>query len=523
MTGKDKPTIFIGSSAEARELTTRLADLLEASGAVTVLPWYNAFNFGFAAIEDLARRLDEVDFAAFVMRADDQVRTREQTQGVTRDNVVFELGLFMGKLNRDRTFALVEQGVTLPTDFKGVTHLPIGSTSSAEEPVSLEGPVAAMVKQIREHGRTARIPCNAHLVERGAEGRNTYDTITSALEVANPGDVILVRPGTYTEQLVIDKPVEIIGVGVLEEHQQAVVRTSDRSAIVYRAAGRAGRISTLTIEGGGGPGCAAVDVETGYLVLAGCHITSRGQAEACVRVRGDGRARIIANTITEGHGAGILICERGDAQVIDNLISRHAHSCVEIRDSTRPVITGNRIRNGRSGGVLIRGGSLARLLRNDIHENREAGIAVVEDADLMIKDNRIHDGFAAGIWIGKAGRGTISENDIYANRGTGVEIQAGGSPLVVNNRIYNGAGGGIVLDREACGRIEGNEVRGNQRAGVAFLHGAKPFTFSRNRIVDGRAEGVYDEIGVPKDDNDVERNPSNWVTSRLSAVEGGLA
>lgn len=514
MTGKDLPTIFIGSSEEASELTGRLASLLDDSGAVTVLPWYKAFDFGFAAIEDLARRLDEVDFAAFIMRADDQVQSREQTRGVTRDNVVFELGLFMGKLNRDRTFVLVEKGVALPSDFKGVTVLRFEETKSDEAAVELDKPAAAIVERIKEHGPTARIPHNAHLVERGAEGKNTYDTISSALRVASPGDVILIRPGTYTEQLIIDKPVEIIGVGVLEEHQQAVVRTSDCSAIVYQAAGSAGRISSLTIEAGGEANCAAVDVATGYLVMAGCHITNRGEAEACVRVRGDGRARIIANTITEGHGAGIVICERGDARVIDNLISRHAHSCLEIRDATRPRISSNRIANGRSGGVLIHSGGLPVLERNDIYENREAGIAVKDGADPVIKGNRIHDGFAAGVWVGDDGRGTISENDIYANSGTGVEVENSGNPLIVNNRLYNGAGGGIVLHAEARGRIDYNEIRGNQRAGVAFLQGAKPSTFSHNLIVDGRAEGVYYEIDIPKGDNDVERNETNWMDRR---------
>jgi parallel beta-helix repeat protein len=512
MTSNNLPTIFIGSSAEASEQTQTLARLLEDSREVTVLPWYSAFDFGFAAIEDLARRLDEVDFAAFIMRADDQVQRREQIHGVTRDNVVFELGLFMGRLKRDRTFLLVEEGVALPSDLRGVTVLPMRKTSSDEK--AEEAAAKRIVAKIQKYGRTARIPHNAHLVERGAEGRNTYDTISSALEVASSGDVILVRPGTYAEQLIIDKPVEIIGVGVLDENQQAVVRTSDCSAIVYQAAARASRISTLTIEAGGEANCAAVDVATGYLVMAGCHVTNRGEAEACVRVRGDGRARIVANTITEGYGAGVVICERGDASVIDNLILRHAHSCIEIRDATRPTIFSNRIGNGRSGGVLIHGGSLAVIERNDIYENREAGIAVKDGADPEIRGNRIHDGFAAGVWVGQDGRGTISENDIYANAGTGVEVEHGGNPLVVNNRVYNGAGGGIVLHADACGRIDNNEIRGNQRAGVAFLHDAKPSTFSHNRIVDGRAEGVYHEIDVPKGDNDVERNAPNWMERR---------
>jgi parallel beta-helix repeat protein len=207
------------------------------------------------------------------------------------------------------------------------------------------------------------------------------------------------------------------------------------------------------------------------------------------------------------------VCERGYADLVDNLISRHAHSCVEIRDGTQPRLYGNRIGNGRSGGVLIHGKSVPVLERNDIYENRDAGIAIAGSADPQVTGNRIHDGFGAGVWVGEDGRGTISENDIYDNRGTGVEVAARGEPLVVNNRIYNGAAGGILLKEHAGGRIDHNEIRGNQRAGVAFLKDATPQTFDRNRIVDGRAEGVYDEIDIDRGDNDIERNADgDWCT-----------
>ena len=104
-----KPKMFVASSKEGEVFVRSLGADLEASGCVDVLPWYEAFETGYGTLEQLAQRSDEVDFAAFFLLPDDQVRIRDRDHQVARDNVVFEMGLFMGKLDRDRVFALVEQ------------------------------------------------------------------------------------------------------------------------------------------------------------------------------------------------------------------------------------------------------------------------------------------------------------------------------------------------------------------------------------------------------------------------------
>ena len=63
------------------------------------------------------------DFAVLVAGPDDQVISRANQLDAPRDNVIFELGLFMGALTRSRTFLLVPEGikVKIPTDLLGLT------------------------------------------------------------------------------------------------------------------------------------------------------------------------------------------------------------------------------------------------------------------------------------------------------------------------------------------------------------------------------------------------------------------
>jgi len=395
--------------------------------------------------------------------------------------------------------------VTLPSDLRGVTIVPFKGDGIAAAAVPIR-------RAVQRHRELPPVPWGARIVDCGATGRRAYPTISSAVQAAAPHDVILVRPGVYAEEVVIDKPLEIIGVGVMDEQSTVLVGSTTSIPITYRAVGGIGRISTLTVEGGGGANSAVVDVEMGRLVIDGCHVTSTGPVEASVRVRKHGYARLVGNRIAEGSGIGILVCEQGNADVSNNVITRHEHSGVEVRDGTRPRIAHNGICEGDSGGVLIRGrGSQPRVEQNDIFENRLAGIAITEEARPIVKGNRIHDGHGVGLWIGHGGGGTISENDVYANKQTAVEIAQDGSPLLVGNRIHHGAAGGVTIAAGGRGRIEHNEIRGNRKAGVALMRHSEPETFSGNRIVDNLAEGVYHEIDVDSDDNFLDRNAAgDW-------------
>lgn len=76
------------------------------------------------AIEDLIRAANEHDFAVLFLTPDDMTSSRGRRRASPRDNVVFELGLFMGAMGRERTYLVVPKGrdLKLPTDLLGVTH-----------------------------------------------------------------------------------------------------------------------------------------------------------------------------------------------------------------------------------------------------------------------------------------------------------------------------------------------------------------------------------------------------------------
>ena len=118
---KIKPHLFIGSSSEglaaAQTLKTRLSSWAECD--IWKDPGVFELNKGY--LENLLDRLNLYESGIMVATGDDATKSRGETKMAPRDNVLFELGLFMGRLGRDRTFFVFERGSKLPTDLVGVT------------------------------------------------------------------------------------------------------------------------------------------------------------------------------------------------------------------------------------------------------------------------------------------------------------------------------------------------------------------------------------------------------------------
>ena len=73
--------------------------------------------------------MDQFDFAILILSADDSVKSRGETKPSARDNVILELGLCIGKLGRERTFAVCDKVVSLPSDLAGVELTSYASAS----------------------------------------------------------------------------------------------------------------------------------------------------------------------------------------------------------------------------------------------------------------------------------------------------------------------------------------------------------------------------------------------------------
>jgi hypothetical protein len=143
-----KPRIFIGSSVKAlRFAEMAQSDLVYASEPEV---WANRkFRSIDTPIETLFRMLDEFKFALFVALPEDAVDKAGTKYHTMRDNVLFEMGLFLGRLGRSRVFLIAPRDQSsqlhLPTDLIGLQPNYFDANAA-----NLQSAVSASLLELRE-------------------------------------------------------------------------------------------------------------------------------------------------------------------------------------------------------------------------------------------------------------------------------------------------------------------------------------------------------------------------------------
>jgi hypothetical protein len=153
------PRVFIGSSRAHSNVARLVANRLESDGIAQVTIWdEGVFGLNHSILDRLLAVAAEFDFAVLIWAGDDLTQSKGETKPSPRDNVMFECGLFMGALGKDRVFIVCDQSIEMkiPSDFAGITLAYYdGSRIAAGEGISA---VRAACDQIGEKITEKRFP-----------------------------------------------------------------------------------------------------------------------------------------------------------------------------------------------------------------------------------------------------------------------------------------------------------------------------------------------------------------------------
>ncbi|MEU6575232.1 right-handed parallel beta-helix repeat-containing protein [Streptomyces sp. NPDC046805] len=234
-----------------------------------------------------------------------------------------------------------------------------------------------------------------------------YASLAAALEAAADGDVLTIAPGTYRENLVVERPVTLRG----PEGSPGSVRIApvDGVPLTVRASAV---VQDLHVEGQDGAAPALL-VEEGAPELLDVRIVTRSAAG--FEVRGGARPTVRRCTVDNPAGNGIAILDGGGGVFEDCEVMAAGQSGVAVRGGGHPRLERCRVHHAsgpglmvtgensaleavgcevyevRGSGVQVTGHGTAHLTDCEVHRTNADGVTLDTDAVLTLADCRIHD------------------------------------------------------------------------------------------------------------------------------------
>ncbi|MEW2403768.1 right-handed parallel beta-helix repeat-containing protein [Streptomyces sp. NPDC046862] len=234
-----------------------------------------------------------------------------------------------------------------------------------------------------------------------------YASLAAALEAASDGDVLTVAPGTYRENLVLQRSVTLRG----PEGSPGSVRIApvDGVPLTVRASAV---VQDLHVEGQDSAAPALL-VESGVPELLDVRIVTRSATG--IEVRGDARPTVRRCTVDNPAGIGIAVMDGGSGVFEECEVVAAGQAAVAVRGGAHPRFERCRMHHAsgvglsatgenssleavgcevyevRGSGVQITGRATAHLTDCDVHRTSADGVTLDTDAVLTLADCRIHD------------------------------------------------------------------------------------------------------------------------------------
>jgi nitrous oxidase accessory protein len=250
------------------------------------------------------------------------------------------------------------------------------------------------------------VPASAADLTVGAGGQ--FKTIQQAVDAAKPGDTVLVTPGMYAENVVVNKPVTITAAS-----GRPTVQAADLSKDVFLVTSSGVHIDGLTLTGGDSAvnvaqvsSCLVTSVNAHgnvrgvYLARAtssevrNCNLADNGYGVYCDYAS----SNTIANDVATGEkgagntlGDGVYLFYSDSNKVANNDLSANHVFGISLYHSSNNTITGNTISQNEEFGVRLRESDNNVLTFNTIRANVQLGILIIQTTNHQIYLNDFID------------------------------------------------------------------------------------------------------------------------------------
>ena len=349
----------------------------------------------------------------------------------------------------------------------------------------------------------------------GAEGRPPQADLSPLqrlVDGAEPGTRLVIPPGTYDGDLIVDRPLTVIGQG------RPVLRGSGHGSVVrIRAAGVTIDGFDLDGRGGGdlGRDTSGIHVAAPKAVIRHCRITG---ALFGIYLRESDDATVEDNTVigipgrTPGEiGSGIHVWNSQRFQIHRNTVIA-TRDGFYIQSSSNGFVTANRAADLRYGLHYMF--SDDNVFEDNVFENSAAGAALMYSSRLAFRRNRfIHNrGFASVGLLLKACDDVVAEDNVLADNARGLFLEGSSRNRFTGNIVAMSDIALVLYDSASANVFEGN----------AFIANLSPLSLSGRRTDTRFDRNYWSDHGEPDLDGDGVADRPYRLSNVFDHLRGNL-
>ncbi|MEE9223329.1 MAG: NosD domain-containing protein [Thermoplasmata archaeon] len=282
----------------------------------------------------------------------------------------------------------------------------------------------------------------------GGPGPGNYTKIQDAIDAANPGDTIYVYGGTYSENIVISKTLNLTG----ENRGNTIIDGGGTGDVVYVTASWV-NVTEFTITNSGSTGD---DAGIELYRVENCYVgnNSLPMNEVGIRLLDSHWNAIINNTASPRNTHGISLRYSGNNTIINNVASSNLGNGIFLYYATHNTVANNTVSKNGAGVVLFY--SVNNTVANNTASKNGNGISLRYSTNNIITDNSASWSGGAGIRLTDSSSNIITNNNASWSGDDGIEVSSSGSNIIVNNTASWNRNHGIYLANSVNNTIASN-------------------------------------------------------------------